>query len=173
VASAYAAQMARRAAEYGIAIDSAVRVDMKAVKVRKDAVSGASRRGLETYLKSLKGCTVYEDYARFISAKAVQVDDQRLTADRVFINVGGRALVPEIPGLNQINYLLNSSILEVDFLPRHLIVIGGSYVGLEFAQIYRRFGSEVTVIELAPRLIAREDADVSNAVTGIFKAGRH
>jgi pyruvate/2-oxoglutarate dehydrogenase complex dihydrolipoamide dehydrogenase (E3) component len=119
-------------------------------------------------LKSLKGCTVYENHAQFISAKEVAVGDQVLTGDKIFVNVGGRALVPKIPGLDEIHYLTNSSMMEVDFLPRHLIIIGGSYVGLEFAQIYRRFGSEVTVIELAPRLIAREDEDVSKAVAAIL-----
>ena len=168
VASAYAAHMARRAADYGVLINGAVGVDMKAVKARKDAVSGKSKLGLESYLKSLKGCTVYENHAQFISAKEVAVGDQVLTGDKIFINVGGRALVPKIPGLDEIHYLTNSSMMEVDFLPRHLIIIGGSYVGLEFAQIYRRFGSEVTVIELAPRLIAREDEDVSKAVAAIL-----
>jgi pyruvate/2-oxoglutarate dehydrogenase complex dihydrolipoamide dehydrogenase (E3) component len=168
VASAYAAHLARRAAEYGVTIGGTVGVDMKAVKARKDAVSGVSKHGVERYLRSLNGCTVYEGHIRFTSAKEVSVGDQILTAGQVFINVGGRALVPAIPGLNQINYLTNSSMMDVDVLPRHLIVIGGSYVGLEFAQIYRRFGSEVTVIELAPRLIAREDADVSEAVTTIL-----
>ena len=169
VASAYAAHLARRAAEYGVTIDGAVGVNMKAVKARKDAISGVSKHGVENYLKCLKGCTVHEGHARFISPKEVLVGDQVLTADRVFINVGGRALVPAIPGLDQINYLTNSSMMDVDFLPPHLIVIGGSYVGLEFAQIFRRFGSEVTVIELAPRLIAREDEDVSEAVATILK----
>lgn len=169
VASAYAAHLVRRAAEYGVTIDGTVGVDMQAVKTRKDAISGVSKNGVESYLKSLKGCAVYEDHARFISAKEVLVGDQVLTANQLFINVGGRALVPAIPGLNQVNYLTNSSMMDVDFLPRHLIVIGGSYVGLEFAQMYRRFGSEVTVIELAPRLIAREDEDVSEAVTTILE----
>ncbi|HWX14769.1 MAG TPA: FAD-containing oxidoreductase, partial [Methylocella sp.] len=168
VASAYAAHMARRAADYGVLTNGAVGVDMKAVKARKDAVSGKSKLGLESYLKSLKGCTVYENHAQFISAKEVAVGDQVLTGDKIFVNVGGRALVPKIPGLDEIHYLTNSSMMEVDFLPRHLIIIGGSYVGLEFAQIYRRFGSEVTVIELAPRLIAREDEDVSKAVAAIL-----
>ncbi len=169
VASAYAAHLARRAAEYGVTIDGTVGVNMKAVKARKDAISGVSKHGVENYLKSLKGCTVHEGHARFVSPKEVLVGDQVLTAERVFINVGGRALVPAIPGLDQINYLTNSSMMDVDFLPAHLIVIGGSYVGLEFAQIFRRFGSDVTVIELAPRLIAREDEDVSEAVTTILK----
>jgi pyruvate/2-oxoglutarate dehydrogenase complex dihydrolipoamide dehydrogenase (E3) component len=169
VASAYAAHLARRAAEYGVTIGGAVSVDMKAIKARKDAISGVSKRGVESYLKSLEGCSVYEGEARFLSANEVLIGDQVLTAEHVFVNVGGRALVPAIPGLDQVDYLTNSSMMDVDFLPRHLVVIGGSYVGLEFAQIYRRFGSEVTVIELAHRLIAREDADVSEAVTAILK----
>jgi pyruvate/2-oxoglutarate dehydrogenase complex dihydrolipoamide dehydrogenase (E3) component len=125
--------------------------DMKAIKARKDAISGVSKR----YLKSVEGCSLYEGEARFLSANEVLIGDQVLTAEHVFVNVGGRALVPAIPALDQVDYLTNSSMMDVDFLPRHLVVIGGSYVGLEFAQIYRRFGSEVTVIELAPRLSAK------------------
>jgi pyruvate/2-oxoglutarate dehydrogenase complex dihydrolipoamide dehydrogenase (E3) component len=169
VASAYAAHMARRAADFGVTISGPVGVDMKAVKARKDAVSGRSKTGLETYLKSLKGCTVYEDQARFLSAREVAVGDKLLSAGKIFINVGGRAVVPKIEGLDLVHYLTNSSMMGVDFLPSHLIIIGGSYVGLEFAQIYRRFGSEVTIIELASRLIAREDEDVSDAVAAILK----
>jgi pyruvate/2-oxoglutarate dehydrogenase complex dihydrolipoamide dehydrogenase (E3) component len=169
VASAYAAYLARRAGDYGVTIGGAVGVDMKAVKARKDAVAGASRRGVERSLKTLKGCTVYEGHGRFVGAKKVAVDGVVLNADRIFINVGGRALIPPIPGLDQVPYLTNSSMMDVDFLPPHLIVLGGSYIGLEFAQVYRRFGSEVTVIELAPRLIAREDEDVSSAVVEFLK----
>lgn len=169
VASAYAAHLARRAADYGVTIGGAIGVDMKAVKARKDAVSGKSKAGVESYLKSLRGCTVYEDHARFRSPREVAVGDKLLSADKVFINVGGRALVPKIEGLDRVHYLTNSSMMDVDFLPRHLIIIGGSYVGLEFAQIYRRFGSEVTIIELARGLIAREDEDVSEAVAAILK----
>src|SRR5262249_15178533 len=164
VASAYAAHLARRAGDYGVTIGGPIGVDMKAVKARKDAVAGASRRGVERSLKTLQGCTVYEGHARFVGTKKVAVDGAMLHADRIFINVGGRALIPPIPGLDQVPYLTNSSIMDVDFLPSHLIVLGGSYIGLEFAQVYRRFGSEVTVIELAPRLIAREDEEVSHAV---------
>jgi pyruvate/2-oxoglutarate dehydrogenase complex dihydrolipoamide dehydrogenase (E3) component len=138
---------------------------MKAVKARKDAVARASQRAVEKTLKTLEGCTVYEGHGRFNAEKVVKVDDVELTADRIFINVGGRALVPPIPGLEQVPYFTNSSMMDVDFLPAHLIILGGSYIGLEFAQIFRRFGSEVTVIELAPRVIAREDEDVSHAVT--------
>jgi pyruvate/2-oxoglutarate dehydrogenase complex dihydrolipoamide dehydrogenase (E3) component len=152
-----------------VIIPGAVRVDMKAVKARKDAVVGASRSGIERSLKALEGCTVYEGHARFVGPKEVGVGDEVLRADRIFINVGGRALVPPIPGLEQAPYLTNSSMMDVDFLPPHLVVLGGSYIGLEFAQAYRRFGSEVTVVELAPRLIAREDEDVSRAIADILK----
>ena len=169
VASAYAAHIARRAADFGVAIEGTVGVDMKAVKARKDAVSGASRSGVERSLKDLQGCTVYEGHGRFIAPNEVLVGDTVLKAPRIFINVGARASVPPIPGLDQVNCLTNSSMMDMDVLPRHLIVLGGSYIGLEFAQIYRRFGSEVTVIELAPRLIAREDEDVSLSVADILK----
>jgi pyruvate/2-oxoglutarate dehydrogenase complex dihydrolipoamide dehydrogenase (E3) component len=169
VASAYAARMARRAAEFGVAIDGQVSVDMQRVKARKDAVVGQSRTGVETWLKSMKNCTVYEGHARFEAPHEVSVGETRLTAERIFINVGGRALVPPMPGLDQVDYLTNSSMMEIDFLPRHLVIVGGSYVGLEFGQMYRRFGSEVTIIEMAPRLISREDADVSAAMKGILE----
>ncbi len=172
VASAYAAQLARRAADYGVIIGSdgdAVSVDMKAVKARKDALVNASRKGIEQSLKKLSGCTVYEGHARFLGPKEVRVGDEVLKADKIFINVGGRASVPPIPGLDQVPYLTNSSMMDVDFLPPHLVVLGGSYIGLEFAQIYRRFGSSVTVIELAPRLIAREDEDTSRTIADILK----
>ncbi len=168
VASAYAAHLARRAAEYGVTVGGTVEVDMKTVKARADAVVGQSRNGVERSLRTLKGCTVYQGHARFVGQKQVQVGEDLLEADNIFINVGGRALVPPIPGLDTVPYLTNSSMMEVDFLPRHLIVLGGSYVGLEFAQIYRRFGSEVTVVERAQRLIAREDEDVSRAVANIL-----
>jgi pyruvate/2-oxoglutarate dehydrogenase complex dihydrolipoamide dehydrogenase (E3) component len=169
VASAYAAYLARRSADYGVTIGGPVGMDMKAVKARKDAISLPSRRGVERSLKQLKGCTVLEGHGHFVGPKHVQVGDEALTADKIFINVGGRAVIPPIRGLDQVSYLTNSSMMDVDFLPPHLIVLGGSYVGLEFAQTYRRFGSEVTVVELAPHLITREDEDVSRAVAEILK----
>jgi pyruvate/2-oxoglutarate dehydrogenase complex dihydrolipoamide dehydrogenase (E3) component len=168
VASAYAAHMARRASDFGVKIPCEITVDMKAVKARKDHVSGVSRTGVEQWLKGTKGCTVYEGHDRFSGPHSVKVGDQELEAPWIFINVGGRALAPPVPGLDKIGYLTNSSMMDVDFLPPHLIILGGSYIGLEFAQIYRRFGSEVSVIELAPRLIAREDEDVSAAVADIL-----
>ena len=169
VASAYAAHVVRRAADYGVRVEGAVKVDMKAVKARKDAVVALSRDGVEQSLKALEGCTVYEGHGRFVAEKKVAVNASELTADRIFINVGARAVIPPIPGLDHVPYLTNSSMMDVDFLPAHLIILGGSYVGLEFAQAYRRFGSEVTVAEAAPRLIAREDEDVSQAVADFLK----
>ena len=165
VASAYAAHLTRRASDFGIRIDGPVKVDMKVVKARKDAVAGASRQSVERSLKTLDGCTVYEGHGRFVGQKSIIVGDSKLDADRIFINVGGRAAIPTIPGLGQVPYFTNSSMMDVDFVPPHLIILGGSYIGLEFAQMYRRFGSEVTVIEAAPRLLLREDEDVSKSVT--------
>jgi len=169
VASAEAAWMARRAGEYGVGISGDVRVDMKKVKARKDAVSALSRTGVESWLRAMSGCTVYQDHARFEGPREVRVGGDVLSAPRIFINTGGRAFVPDLPGLDAVDYLTNSSMMDVDFLPRHLAIIGGSYVGLEFAQMYRRFGSEVTVIEKGPRLASREDADVSDAIREILE----
>jgi pyruvate/2-oxoglutarate dehydrogenase complex dihydrolipoamide dehydrogenase (E3) component len=169
VASAYVARLARRAGDYGVRIDGSVNVDMKAVKARKDAVVAVSRNGVEQSLKSLRGCSVYEGHGRFAAEKKVTVNGSELTADQIFINVGARAAIPPIPGLDQVPYLTNSSMMDIDFLPAHLVILGGSYVGLEFAQVYRRFGSEVTVIERGPRLISRDDEDVSQAIAGFLK----
>ncbi len=170
VASAYAAHLARRAAEYGITLGGPVAVDMKAVKARKDAVSMRSRTGVQSWLEGMERCTVYRGHARFLSPREVQVGDDRLAAERIFINVGGRALVPDMPGIDRVRTLTNTTMLELDALPQHLVVVGGSYVGLEFAQMYRRFGSAVTVVEKAKRLVSREDEDVSAAVKDILEA---
>jgi pyruvate/2-oxoglutarate dehydrogenase complex dihydrolipoamide dehydrogenase (E3) component len=169
IASASAIHMARRAADFGVVVDGPVRADMTRVKARKDAISRQSRAGLEESLKTLENCTTYRGHARFISPHEVQVGEVLLTAERIFINVGGRAVMPSWPGLDRVPYLNNSSMMAVDFLPRHLVVVGGSYVGLEFAQMYRRFGSEVTVVEMGPRLIQREDPDVSAAIKEILE----
>jgi pyruvate/2-oxoglutarate dehydrogenase complex dihydrolipoamide dehydrogenase (E3) component len=170
IASAYAAHMARRAADFGMNLEGSVRVDMPRVKARKDAISGRSRQGVEQSLRTLENCTVYQGHARFLAPYEVQVNEAILSAERIFINVGGRAAVPKLPGLDQVAYLTNSSMMAVDFVPRHLVIVGGSYVGLEFAQMYRRFGSEVTVVEMAPRLVHREDPDVSTAISEILEA---
>jgi pyruvate/2-oxoglutarate dehydrogenase complex dihydrolipoamide dehydrogenase (E3) component len=168
VASAYAAHMARRAADFGVRLSGGVTVDMKAVKARKDAVSRASREGTESWLRSLSGCTVVAAHARFTAPGTVEAGGALYTAERIFVNVGGRAAAPPLPGLAAVPYLTNSSMMDVDFLPRHLLIVGGSYVALEFAQMFRRFGSEVTIVEKGPRLIGREDADVSAAVKDIL-----
>jgi pyruvate/2-oxoglutarate dehydrogenase complex dihydrolipoamide dehydrogenase (E3) component len=170
IASAYAAHVARRGAEYGFVSDGNVRVDMKRVKARKDEISGRSNRSVEQSLRGLKNCTVIEGHARFQSSSAVAVGNEVLHADKIFINVGGRAAVPPLDGIGEVPFLTNSSMMEVDFLPEHLVIVGGSYVGLEFGQMYRRFGSDVTIVEMGPRLIAREDEDVSEAVREILEA---
>ena len=169
IASAYAAHVVRRAADYGVRVEGTINVDMKAIKARKDAVVAPSRNGVERSLKTLHGCTVYQGHGRFVAEKKVAVNDAELSADRIFLNVGARATIPPIPGLDQVPYLTNSSMMDIDFLPAHLVILGGSYIGLEFAQAYRRFGSEVTVIELGPRLCVREDEDVSRAVADFLK----
>ena len=169
VASAYAAHLARRAAHYGVLLEGPVRIDMKRVKARADAVVAESRTGVERRLREMSGCTVIEGHARFEGPQQVRVCDDLLEAPRVFINVGGRASVPaDMPGVNEVPFLNNRSILELDQLPEHLIVVGGSYVGLEFAQMFRRFGAEVTVIEKFPQLIGREDEEISNAIREIL-----
>ena len=169
VASAYAAHMARRADEYGVVLGGSVGVDMKTIKARKDSVVANSRNGLVGWLKGMDKCTVFEGHARFESPREIRVGNDLLVADRIFINVGGRALVPDMPGVDRVKFLTNTSILELDVLPRHLVIVGGSYVGLEFAQMYRRFGSEVTIVEKGPRLIQREDVDISGAIKGILE----
>jgi len=170
VASAYAAHLARRAGDFGITIGGPVGVDMKAVKARKDEVAGGSRTNVENWVRGMAGCTPYVDHARFESPTEVRVGGELLTAPKIFINVGGRAIVPDMPGVDRVKFLTSTAILELDVLPRHLVVIGGSYIGLEFAQMYRRFGAEVTVVEKADRLVQREDADISAAVKDILEA---
>ena len=169
VASAYAARIARRAAEYGVVVGGDIGIDMRRVKARKDAIVAASRNGLTSALENAANITLYHGHARFASPQAVEIAGERLRAGRIFINVGGRALVPPMPGINEVPYLTNSSMMDVDFLPHHLIIVGGSYIGLEFGQMYRRFGSQVTIIEMAPRLVRHEDEDVSAAIKDIVE----
>ena len=169
IASAYVARLAKRAVEYGVEVGP-VRVDMARVKARKDAVVESSRTSLEKWLRGLANVSVYRGEARFVKAHTVTVGADTLTAERIFINVGARPYVPDLPGVRQVPYLTNESMMDVDYLPEHLLVIGGSYVGLEFGQMYRRFGSRVTVIEMGPRLIGREDPEVSHAIRDILVA---
>jgi pyruvate/2-oxoglutarate dehydrogenase complex dihydrolipoamide dehydrogenase (E3) component len=128
-----------------------------------------SRNGVEAWVRGMPNCTVYEGHARFVARHEIAVGDERLTAERIFINAGGRALVPDMPGIDKVPILTNVSILELDNLPRHLVIVGGSYIGLEFAQMYRRFGSQVTVVEKGPRLIQREDEEISATVKDILE----
>jgi pyruvate/2-oxoglutarate dehydrogenase complex dihydrolipoamide dehydrogenase (E3) component len=169
VASARAAYIARRAADFGVAIDGAVTVDMAKVKARKDEIVRDGTQGIAEWMRTTENVTVYEGHARFEGPHGVRVNGDLLEAERIFINVGARALVPDMPGIREVSYLTNSTILELDALPEHLVIIGGSYIGLEFAQMYRRFGSRVTVVEMAERLIAREDSDVSDTIREILE----
>ncbi len=169
VASAYVAYKARIAKTYGVTIEGSVSVDMKAVKARKDEILLKSRNGVEGWLRSMENCTVYDGHARFESSNTVRVGEELLTADQFFINSGGRAYVPDMPGADTVPFLTNVGLLELDTLPRHLVIVGGSYIGLEFAQIFRRFGSEVTIVEKTSRLIHREDEDVSANIKEILE----
>ena len=168
VASAQAAYAARRAADYGVLVEGAILVDMPKVKARADTVAANSRTGLDRWLRDMKGCTLLEGHARFEAPDQVHVGADLLTAPRIFINVGGRPSVPPLPGIDDVPFLTNRTILELDQVPEHLLVVGGSYIGLEFAQMHRRFGAKVTIVERLPHLIAREDADVSEAIREIL-----
>lgn len=168
VASAHAAHTARRGAEYGVGTGE-VSVDMAKVKARKDKIMLDDRTGVESWLEGMQNCTLIRGHARFEDPHTVRVGDRVLQADKIFLNVGGRAVVPDMPGLSDIDYMTNVGILDVDTLPSHLVVIGGSYIALEFAQMYRRFGARVTVIEKGPRLTSREDEDVSAAIKDILE----
>ena len=169
VASARAAYMARRGADFGVVIDGSIAVDMKNVKARKDAVVRQSNEGVTNWLKTMDGLTVYEGHGRFESPTSVRVNGDLLEADKIILNVGARANVPDMPGVNDVDTFTSSSVMDVDFLPEHLVIIGGSYIGLEFAQMYRRFGSRVSVVEMGARLIGRDDEDVSAAVKEIME----
>jgi pyruvate/2-oxoglutarate dehydrogenase complex dihydrolipoamide dehydrogenase (E3) component len=164
VASAYAAHMARRAGDYGVRGVGEITVDMKTVKARKDAIVEASRNGLVEWLQGTENLTLIEGHARFVSPNELTVADNRITAPRIFLDVGGRAAAPDYPGTAEIGYLTNSTILDLDEVPAHLVIVGGGYIGLEFAQMFRRFGAQVTVVERSSRLLPREDEDVAQAI---------
>lgn len=169
VASAEVAQLARRSADYGVVLSGAVGVDLSKVMARAHTVTTNARGNLEQWLDGMDGLTVLRGHARFVAPDTLQVGDETIRAPRIFLNVGGRAAVPDLPGVDAIDYLTNTSILQLDQLPRHLAIVGGSYIGLEFAQMFRRFGAEVTVVERQSRLIAREDEDVSQAIREIMQ----
>ena len=173
VASAHAAHLARRGNDFGVIGRGPVQMDMKAVKARKDAIVAKSRNGVEKWLRSMERCTVFHDQARFVSAHEVQVGEATLEADHIFLNVGARPFVPtaqEMSGVDKVPFLTSSTILDLYELPKHLVVVGGSYIGLEFAQMYRRFGAEVSVVERRSRLVPHEDEDVSKTVREILEA---
>jgi pyruvate/2-oxoglutarate dehydrogenase complex dihydrolipoamide dehydrogenase (E3) component len=170
VASARALHLARRGEEFGFRIDGDVRVYMPRVKARKDAIVRQTNEGIERWMKQTPNLTVYQGHGRFTGPHTVAVDDTVLEADQIFINVGARAIVPDMPGVRDVPVLTNTSMLDFDTVPEHLTIVGGSYVGLEFAQIFRRFGSRVTVVERGDRLIAREDEDVSATLRDILES---
>ncbi|GLQ53217.1 FAD-containing oxidoreductase [Devosia nitrariae] len=170
VASARAAHMARRAADFGVVLDGGVSVDMEAVKARKDAVVGASVKSLNDWLRNMENLIVFDGEGSFVSASEVAVDGEVLAAPRIFLNTGARPQVPEWPGIDTVPYLTNTTMMDVDFPPEHLVIAGASYVGLEFAQMYRRFGSKVTVIDRRKLPAPREDAEISEAIRDILTA---
>ncbi len=169
IASARAAYMVRRASDFGVEIDGKISVNMKKVKERKDDVAGRNNDQTPEWMEKMDNLTVFKGHARFEDANTVSVNDARLQSSKIFINVGGRAAVPALPGISDVPFLTNSSMMGIDFLPEHLVIVGGSYIGLEFGQMYRRFGSEVTIVERGPRLIQREDEDISEAVKEILE----
>ena len=169
VASAYAAHVACRAADYGLVLDAVPQVDMRRVKARKDEIVGNARRGIEQWMDGLGGATVYRGHARFVGRTELAVGSQRLRADRIFLDVGGRPLVPAMPGIDAAPHLTNVTMMDLDVVPPHLVIVGGSYVGLEFGQMFRRFGSRVTIVEMGPRVVAREDEDVSLEIQNFLR----
>jgi pyruvate/2-oxoglutarate dehydrogenase complex dihydrolipoamide dehydrogenase (E3) component len=170
VASAHAAHVARRGADFGVITGGEIRVDMARVQARAAAVATRSREGVERWLEEMPGCTVVRGHARFVARDALDIGGERMSAPRIFINVGGRAVIPPLPGVDRVPYLTNTTILRLDRLPEHLVVVGGSYVGLEFAQMFHRFGAEVTIVERSPHLLSREDDEICEAITAILAA---
>jgi len=168
VASAYAAHMSRRSVDFGVIVEGEVRVNLTSVYSRKNAIAERSRAGVERALRGLLRCDVYTAHARLKTARDVEVGNQVLSAHRIFLDVGGRAAVPPMPGLDRVPFLTNSSMMNLDALPEHLVIVGGSYVGVEFAQMFQRFGSRVTIIEAGPRLLQREDVEISSAVQDVL-----
>ena len=169
VASARAIRQAQRGADFGFDVDG-LRVDMARVMARKDAIVRESRKGVEGWMRGLEGVEVIVGAACFVAPATVEVNGRRLSAPRIFVNVGGRSVRPDLPGIDEVQTLDNVSIMALDAVPEHLVIVGGSYIGLEFAQMMRRFGAAVTVVERSAHLLPREDADVSEAIRDILEA---
>jgi len=169
IASARAAHVARKGRDFGVVIDGPIRIDMGRVKARKDEIVGQSNRGVTNWLKNAPNVTLIEGHGRFESPRTIRVNDGLLEAPEIFINTGGRPAVPKLEGVGDVPFLTSTGMMDIDFLPEHLIVVGGSYIGLEFAQMYRRFGSRVTVVEMAPRIVAREDEEISAAIRAMLE----
>ena len=170
VASARAMHLARRGAEFGFAIGGEVRADMQRIKARKDGIVEASRSGVESWMRGLKDSETIVGQARFTAPRTLRVNDRELTAPRIFLNLGGRAVVPDLPGVRDVPTLDNRTVMDLTEVPEHLVIVGGSYIGLEFAHLMRRFGAKVTVVEKSPRLLPREDEDVADGVRAILEA---
>ncbi len=170
VASARVAHVARHAGDFGVMLDAPLRIDMARVKARKDKIVQQSSNGVRAWLDGAPNVTVVQGHAQFSGPHSIRVGERDLQAPRIFINVGGRASLPDLPGIHDVPYLNNARIMHLEQLPEHLIVVGGSYIGLEFAQMYRRFGSRVTVVESGSRLVGREDEDVSDAIRDMLVA---
>jgi pyruvate/2-oxoglutarate dehydrogenase complex dihydrolipoamide dehydrogenase (E3) component len=170
VASAYAAHLAQRAADFGVALDGTPRINMQRVKARKDDIVRQFREGVERRLRSLRDVTIYRGHARFTDKNTIRVGDELLAGGNIFLDVGGRPRIPDMPGISTVPYLTSVTMMDLEAVPEHLLVIGGSYVGLEFAQMLRRFGSRVTIVEMSKRLLSREDDDVSLAIQDFLTA---
>jgi pyruvate/2-oxoglutarate dehydrogenase complex dihydrolipoamide dehydrogenase (E3) component len=167
VASAHAAWLAREGARFGV-LTGPVAVDAARVRARKDAVVEAARANVTRWMENTAGINVFRGHARFTGPHTVAVDDRQLQAARIFVNVGARATVPSVPGIETVPYLTNADVMDLDVVPEHLVILGGSYIGLEFAQIFRRFGADVTILEAAPTFLGREDADIAAEIHGIL-----
>jgi pyruvate/2-oxoglutarate dehydrogenase complex dihydrolipoamide dehydrogenase (E3) component len=169
VASARVAHMARRASDFGIMMSSVPVIDMARVKARADAVVAASRGKVQTWLDGMPGLTLIHGQARFVASDRIEVAGKAIGAPRIFLNVGARPARPDLPGTGEVLTLTSTTILDLDRVPKHLVVVGGSYIGLEFAQMYHRLGAQVTVIERGDSLISREDSEISEAIRAILE----
>ncbi|HXV18171.1 MAG TPA: FAD-dependent oxidoreductase, partial [Gemmatimonadaceae bacterium] len=173
VASGRVAYLARRAADYGV-ITGPIRIDMTKVRDRKRKIVDSFRNGSQERIEQTANLELIFGEGRFTGAKTIVVrgldgSERTLSAERIFINAGTRASVPKLEGLNTVPYLDNKSIMELDAVPEHLLILGGGYIGLEFGQLFRRLGSRVTIVQHGAQLLGREDDDVAQAVTQILR----